>query len=218
MAQCTAKSKRSGEQCRCTAVIGRSVCYMHGGTTPRGIASPALKHGRHSKHLPARLSALYEEARADPDLLTLADDIALVDTHLARLLEQVSDDDPRILWGKAAVALEQYTETQQRGSREQVTALATLQAVITEGIDGGATGTWHEVLGVLERRRKLVETESKRQQQLQQMIPVEGALLLIGLIERIIKQYVTDHTILAAIGRELSQLATLPPRRIIDVE
>lgn len=49
--QCTATSKRSGLRCRKSAMNERTVCLAHGGRTPRGVASPHLKHGRHSKLL-----------------------------------------------------------------------------------------------------------------------------------------------------------------------
>ncbi len=52
--QCTATSKRSGVRCRKTAMKARTVCLAHGGRTPRGVASPHLKHGRYSKALPFR--------------------------------------------------------------------------------------------------------------------------------------------------------------------
>ncbi len=52
--QCTATSKRTGERCRKSAMLGRTVCLAHGGRTPRGVASPHFKHGRHSKQLPFR--------------------------------------------------------------------------------------------------------------------------------------------------------------------
>lgn len=49
--QCIAESKRSGVRCRKSAMKERTVCLAHGGRTPRGVASPHLKHGRHSKLL-----------------------------------------------------------------------------------------------------------------------------------------------------------------------
>lgn len=57
MGQCTAKSKRSKEQCQKWAVRGRTTCHMHGGTsygpkTKRGkeiARSAAIRHGGHTK-------------------------------------------------------------------------------------------------------------------------------------------------------------------------
>ncbi len=56
--QCTATSKRSGNQCQKHAMRGRTVCLAHGGKTPRGTASPHFKTGRYSRSLPGHLAAL----------------------------------------------------------------------------------------------------------------------------------------------------------------
>lgn len=47
MAQCTAKSKRSGKRCRKSAMIGKNVCYVHGGrsTGPKHKQKNALTTG-----------------------------------------------------------------------------------------------------------------------------------------------------------------------------
>lgn len=92
--QCEATSKRSGERCRKHAMRGRNVCLAHGGKTPRGAASPHFKTGRHSRSLPGRLLATYEVALRDPRLLSLRDDIALIDTMLMETLSQLDDDTP----------------------------------------------------------------------------------------------------------------------------
>jgi len=162
--QCTARSKRSGQQCQKGATPGRIVCHMHGGKTPAGAASPQFKTGRYSKQLPVRLAARYQEAQADAELISLHDDVALLDTRLSELLEHL-DTDPGAIWA--------------------------------------------DVLGLIEQRRKLVESESRRLQVLQQMIPAENALLLIGLLERAVKRHVTDPRQLAAISAELLELTVI---------
>lgn len=67
-------------------MIGKTVCYHHGGRTPSGIAAPSFKTGRYSKHLPTRLLATYEDAKRDPNLLVLQDELALVDARISFLL------------------------------------------------------------------------------------------------------------------------------------
>lgn len=84
--QCKAKSKRSGQQCQRHAMIGKTVCHMHGGKTRGGMASPVLKHGRYSKFLPTHLMERYQESLNDSDLLSLREEIALIDARLSELL------------------------------------------------------------------------------------------------------------------------------------
>lgn len=100
--QCTATSKQSGERCRKPAMRGRTVCLAHGGRTPRGEASPHFKTGRYSRSLPGHLVATYEQALADPRLLSLRDEIALTDVMIDEQLSQLSDEGPdpsdRVIW------------------------------------------------------------------------------------------------------------------------
>lgn len=92
--QCTATSKRSGKRCRKPAMRGRSVCMSHGGKTPRGVDSPHFQHGRYSRSIPDQLLETYEHARQDPRLLSLREDIAMVDATIGGLLQQL-DDEPK---------------------------------------------------------------------------------------------------------------------------
>jgi len=71
---------------------GRTVCLANGGRTPRGVASPHFKTGRHSRSLPGHLVADYERALNDPKLLSLRDEIALNEAMLVTVLHQLGDD------------------------------------------------------------------------------------------------------------------------------
>ena len=46
--RCSAKSKRSGMQCKCPAVRNRPVCRMHGARAgaPKGKANGRYRHGK----------------------------------------------------------------------------------------------------------------------------------------------------------------------------
>lgn len=109
--QCEATSKRSGTRCRKHAMRGRNVCLVHGGKTPRGAASPHFKTGRHSRSLPGHLLATYEDARRDPRLLSLREDIALTDAMLMETLSQLDHDTPatkeRRIWREVRKLIDQ---------------------------------------------------------------------------------------------------------------
>lgn len=218
MAQCTATSKQSGERCKRRASVGRSVCAIHGGKSRTGAAVAGFKGGRHSKYLPTRLAARYQEAQNDPDLISLHDDIALIDTRLGELVERVGEDDPTALWQQARRQIDAYKDAQKRASRDQVAHLAALEVTIAQGVADAPSASWRQVFDLLEQRRRSVESESKRLQQLQQMIPAEGVLTLIGLVELAIKRHVTNPQQLAAIAQDLMALSTQHPRHIIDAE
>jgi hypothetical protein len=46
--QCGAKTRQGG-RCRNRPMINRQRCRMHGGASPRGLASPHFKHGRYTR-------------------------------------------------------------------------------------------------------------------------------------------------------------------------
>lgn len=88
--------KTNGDPCPNPRKNGYNVCTTHGGRTPRGLASPNLKHGLYSKHLPERMAAVYDEKRASADYLALTDEIALFTTFIDNDLEVMfnADSDP----------------------------------------------------------------------------------------------------------------------------
>ena len=204
--QCQAKAKSTGEQCKRRAVAGKLVSTVHGGLTPGGIASASYKHGRYSKYLPARLAGRYEEAAADPDLLVLRQDIALVDARLADLLKRVDKGESGHLWRDLKVTWEKLeAATDDKDARTE--ALRMIRELIKRGASDSAT--WSEIHGTIDQRRKLVESERKRLVEMQQVITAERAMVMLSVILDIIKTHVTDRNTLASISEEIRRLTTV---------
>ena len=105
--QCTAKSKRTGKRCKLAPAKGKAVCRFHGGKSLSGKDSPLMKHGRYSKNLPDKLAQKYLEAQADPALLDMRSDIALVDTRLAEMTGTITEDNAADHWKEILTLLEQ---------------------------------------------------------------------------------------------------------------
>src|SRR5215510_602551 len=112
MARCTAKSKRSGNQCRGSAMQGRDVCYYHGGPTPTGYGLPQTKTGRYSKYLPIKLAQRYEVALANKDLLSLRDDVGIAEVRLTELLQHLNTGESGALWRDLRTTLEAFRTAQ----------------------------------------------------------------------------------------------------------
>jgi hypothetical protein len=164
--KCDAKTQ-SGGRCR-RAPMPNGRCYKHGGATPVGPASPHFKHGRHSVLLKdiKGLGAHYERALADPDLLNLDGEIALVDARLASLLEKV----------------------QKGGARASV------------------DGIWPQLDALIDTRRKLVDTQSKRLKDLHAMVSVDRVLLIIRYLQDAVRKHVTDPREQSAVFLEMRTL------------
>lgn len=206
MAQCTATSKRSGERCRRAALTGRTVCYMHGGKTPRGIAHPNTTHGRHSKDLPTRLAARYEASRTDPDLLNLSDEIALTDALIEDARRGLDHGESGRLFRELKAAWDDLQQAQRDKDAGGVQmALSEIGALIRQGI--GAYAARDETMVLVERRRRLVDSEQKRRVAMQDMVTSEQAMLLIGQLLVAVKRHVDDPRTLAAIATDLGALA-----------
>lgn len=199
--RCGAKTRR-GEPCRQYAMPnGR--CRMHGGSSPTGLAHPNTTHGRYSKHLPTRMLATYEHAQQDPELLDLRDDIALLDARLSDLLKRVDSGESGQLWKDLRAAWKAVTTATTEDERSM--ALAELGPLIARGYMD--TQAWGEIASLLERRRRLVESERKRLIEMQQMMTMSQAQLLIARLYDVVAQHVSDRTTLAAIGAGLQALA-----------
>jgi Flp pilus assembly protein TadD len=208
--QCSAIVYKTGEQCKRRAVTGMKVCQVHGGATPRGIASPHYKTGRYSKVLPTRLAARYAEAEHDPQLLELRSEISLTDARLADLLVRVDSGESGALWQALLTARGDLLLARKAGNaKEQADALNTIIELISKG--HADYRAWSEIAAVLEQRRRLVESERKRLTEAQQTLTIEKAMLLIGAIGGIIKAHVTDVTTLRKISADISALTTYNP-------
>src|SRR5205807_10211401 len=78
--RCNAKNRR-GVQCKNPSIAPTTKCRFHGGLSLRGMAAPQYKNGMHSKYLPKHLKEDYEAALADPDMLYLKSQVALLGTR-----------------------------------------------------------------------------------------------------------------------------------------
>jgi hypothetical protein len=216
MVQCTAKSKQSGERCRRAPCKGRSVCYMHGGTQPRGMARSTTRTGRYSKDMPTRMAARYAEAQQDPELLVLRDEIALLDSRLADVLARVDTGESGALWSQLSKSWDDFMAARAGGNVAKMTeALASHQAMLERGRADYAA--WAEIGTLLDRRQRFVESERRRYVEMSQMVSLEQAMLFLGAVTDAIRRHVTDQATRAALGRELELLADLPGRALATV-
>lgn len=214
MKECGAK-KRDGNPCR-KAGMANGRCRLHGGASLAGIASPTFVSGRYSKYLPPRMMERYVEARDDAELIDLREEVALTDTRLADLLKQVDTGESGALWAKLQGAFAQYVKLKDDPSKrlEAFAAFSLCESLIEQGLSDRFA--WAEIGGLIEQRRKLVESETKRLKDLQQNITAERAMLLIRAVADVVKKHVTDPKQLAAISADLVQLTGANAGRQLD--
>jgi hypothetical protein len=201
------KSKRSQERRKRWAMPGREVCQMHGGRTLMGLAPPRRKTDRYSRSLPTRLAAEYERAAHDPEPLTLRHALAIVDVRINDLLGRVEVGGAGRLWRHARAAWQTMKRVQAEGRPLlQTRAARELDGLLEQAV--GDDAAWHEIIQLIEQRRKLVEAETKRLVAMQQMMTTEEAMLWLGAVVAILKRHIADRETLQQISLDLSALVS----------
>lgn len=167
---CGAKN-RQGQPCT-QRPLQNGRCRFHGGMSLVGPALPQFKHGRHSVLLKeiGAFGQHYQHALADPDLLRLDSEIALVDARLSELLDRCS---------------------QVKGDKARLTHVDQL---------------WPQLEALIEQRRKLVDTESKRLKDLHAMVSLDRVNLIVSYLADAVRRHVKDPKEQTAIYNDLRKL------------
>jgi hypothetical protein len=229
---------KGGEPCEQPAMPnGR--CKMHGGRAhPGGPGHPALKHGRYSKFLPARLRERYEEASRDPELLSTREDVALVEGRIKELAQKLYTGETGKLWVDLRKAWKAYAahkrnaaaarnaSDEDRARECEGMAADTLDA-LGKMINAGATEaqTWDELKRTLHDKAKLAKIEWNRLVDLNQLVTVEQAqIYAMALLNSVVK-HVHDPRTRAAINADFKEALNmhgssglLAPARPVVVE
>lgn len=207
MQRCGARLRGKDRNCQKWPIKGRDRCELHGGKTPRGFALPQTTHARHSKDLPTRLAATYHASRNDPDLLNLSDEIALTDAFIEDARRGLDHGESGRLFVQLKAAWDALTTAQRAKDPSAVSqAINDIGALIRHGV--AAYAARGEAADLIERRRKLVESEARRRIQLQDSITSERAMLLIAALLDSVVRNVHDRDALAAIAADFGALTT----------
>ena len=203
---CGAK-KRDQSSCQKPPLKGAKRCRLHGGKTPRGIASPHFKTGGESKYLIAlasRLHKAFADLRRRNDLLELGDEIALIDLQIQELVKHMYDGAPSAVWQEAQKAFNEFQAARATGKLDQMQyALTKLEAIFGKDY---VTDNRKEVGEWLEKRRKFVESERKRMIEQQEMITAQEAALLFSALTSVIQKFVPDRETREKIQEEFIRL------------
>jgi hypothetical protein len=168
--------------------------------------------------MPSQLAQRYLEARENPRLLSLSDDIALAEARLAELLQAVDTGAAGATWQALRRTLDAFSLALAGGDLEGMnTHFAAMRQLVVQGSAGA--GVWQEIQQVWQARCKLVQTEVKTLQGMQQMITVQQNQLMLGAVMQALVEAVQQHAdvpsgrkILMAVSHEMTRLSTLEER------
>lgn len=199
--KCRGHSRQTGKPCKLDAVPDRPYCEFHGGNIPVGADLPQFKHGKYSKYLPARLLERYHESLNDPDLLNLKEQIAVCDARIAELFAGMDRGESGGIWRRLKDA-RQRSYSKDTGIAKA--AMTEMDALILQG--STLSQVWDDIQGMQEHRRKLVDTERRRLQDMQATIPAARAVAFAVAVTQVIRKHVTDRPTLQAIQRDMMAL------------
>ena len=206
MIRCT-RIKKDGNQCGNPTTQGTPWCRLHGGAKAKGIAAPNFKHGKYSSYLPDRLIPRYEDAIHDAELLSLRDEIGLLDARAGDLLEKITAKQSVDIFGSLTTALEDLEESYMENNPVQLgNDIHLIKQLLKDGVE--AEKGWAEIYTVIEGRRRVTETERRRLVEMNQMITTERAMSLLAAILDVIKRNVKDADALVRIAGEIRLLAS----------
>jgi hypothetical protein len=207
--ECGAKT-RSGGKCKQPAMSNKR-CRLHGGKSLKGIAAPNYQGKGFSKYIPVGLLDTYQEFVNAPDKLVLDEQIAIVDTYMAQLLESLGDYSSPELWEQLQ---EQVIEYHKATNTEQDNLLRYIFATIEAG--ASYVSKWDTLHKAIEQRRKLVTDERKRRIEAEQMIDVQQAMIVIAGLLDSVRQNVKERDVLNTIQTDFLRLTTAASQQRID--
>lgn len=200
--KCGAQTRR-GTACQQPAVSGGVRCRMHGGHARKGVAHPNYKHGRYSDFMPEKLLHGYRRQLTDRDLLHQRDEIAAVDAMIFEALQSMSDADAPGVWTELRRLWREAVDASDGGDARSAAAK---MSVIGEIIRRGAAyfDQREDVLYLIERRRRLVDSQSRREIQERLAITYEDANAMFRDIAEAVRAEVEDQAVVARIANRFA--------------
>jgi len=185
-------------------------CSIHGGKSfkSRGAAHPNYKDGKYSRHMPARLLEAYDQSRNDPDILSLNEDISLTEARVADVLQRVDTAESGAMWDELSKLGKEIKLARKSGDPGLVEDLFDeMLKLIAKG--KGDRENWREIGDLLERKRKLSESQLKLLVTKQEFISRQQAVVLVSHLVEVVKTHVTDSNTKRRIMGGISQLMNL---------
>jgi hypothetical protein len=199
---------KPGKLCRRYPIAGHARCKLHGGKSLAGIASPTYTNGRYSKVMPTQLMSLYKQAEADPNRLSIEQDLALQDALLMSALEGMSRGEAGEVWAELKAAWQEYHKAKRDPKQDEDEVLRRIGFLIEEGYSEQRTR--REVRQMLQERAKLVDAEGKRIERAQQSLSVNQVMVLASALLNAVTKNVTDPHALRAIKTDFGRLLNTP--------
>jgi hypothetical protein len=174
---------------------------MHGGKSLSGVAHPNFKHGLFARDLQGQFGDNYQRARQNPHIINHVEHIAVLDARTSELFGRLNPAEALPAWDRVSAidtAFQALREAQR--TKDVATMMASLTAMggdIAALMASRATAqheveVWDELKRVFSLRKKLVDSESRRRKDAQEMILKTQVMGLMARLAHSIKTHVPD--------------------------
>ncbi len=198
-------------------------CKLHGGNNVRGVAHVRFKSGKYSKSLASSLLQKYEDARSDPTLLSLQEEIAVCDARIKTLFEALrslpsgKQSETTVTALRRKITAAKNAVGKGLSGAEFLAILTQLEPMIAD--IANERQIWKEIGYWMDRRQRLVDSENKRMIKSETMVSASEISLLVGGILSVLRENIKDQKTMHAIGRGIGRLLPEPDRlNIIEAE
>lgn len=197
------------------ATNGVNVCRAHGANAALKAmlpSAPQRKHGRYAKLRPDLMDR-FERTANDPAILSLHDDIRMINAMIEEATESIGALGDVDLWSAAKKQYGKFEVAMVAGDDAALrNALVELKNVIDAGHSDAQAR--NALITLIDNRKKLVESERKRHIEAKTMVTSDELITVMQKIGDIVKQYVKDPDVLTEIGREAYRVLGRTPARI----
>jgi hypothetical protein len=175
------------------------------------LASPLTKTGRYSRDLPTRVAARYESALADPTLLSLRDDVAVLQAAITDIMGEIKVAESRPDFDAILESVEEIAGNWRTWEWTQMDAeLEKLRTLVVNKQSQRAA--MREIRELIKEKASLVHQENRMLADREQMITVEQFLMAMRAMGSAVRRIVDDPRVLRSIDVEFRRLASVPDR------
>lgn len=206
--QCIGKNHANGYRCQRYAVLGYSVCQVHGAGSPfkgrPGGRPPTIF--KYKKNMPADLASRYEEAVSDERLLSLDNEIALITTRITQLLEHLPDVDE--VTANIEELIQNVAMIKEAKESHDVDKMLELITAVTNAIGTlhSDISHWDKLTDLFIKKGKLTSYEIEHRKIMKYYITAEEASAMVQSIIQVINRNVKDQVTKNIIAAELKRL------------
>jgi hypothetical protein len=195
----------TGQECQRSAVYGMNKCVRHGGGKPlkgkpRGwqnfksganskflvfrfagqiIEGKVPDTKRYEKFIPKRLAEKYLESVNDPEIIALNDDIALIETRIKQLIDNIDKDEPPPVWDEVNEVFVNFLMYDRLGDTiKRAEALLLLTLMFDR--EKSERKAWDEIFERLGQVARFRSEERKRRMDMKSLLDAEKAMDMVS--------------------------------------